>query len=109
MFTPRMPTALPYADEPTEVKQGLNEASRDVKEASLRQASDIVTPVYHLWKDQLKGAGVSWQAFQSAASANRDAWRSWLSGDLDWRGALERFVEQLNQGAAAAVSLALAD
>jgi len=107
-FTAFVPTYLPYVGEPTEVKRSLNEASPDVKEATLRQASDIATPVYRIWKDDLNGAGLTWQAFQSAASSNRDAWRSWLNGELTWRLALERLVEQLN-GEETGASLALGE
>jgi hypothetical protein len=95
-FTAFVPTYLAYVDEPTHTKQSLNDAAPDVKEAALRQASDIAAPVYRIWKDQLHGAGLTWQAFQSAASANRDNWRSWLNGELAWRVALERLVERLN-------------
>jgi hypothetical protein len=94
-----MPTSLPYVDEPVELKRSLNDANPDVREATLRQASDIATPVHRQWKDQLSGAGLTWQAFQSSASMNRDGWRSSLSGQVSWRGALEKLVEQLNQKA----------
>ena len=97
-----MSTSLPFVDEPAAVKRSLNDATPDVREATLRQASDIAAPVYQEWKGQLRGAGLTWQAFQSAASMNRDAWRGWLRGDLTWHRALEQLVERLNQNAASA-------
>jgi|SRR5579859_5805701 len=95
-----MPTVVPYVEEPSETKRALNAADPKVREATLRQASDIATGVYHAWKEQLMSAGLSWQAFQSAASANRDAWRNWLNSNISWRDALEGLVTQLNQKSA---------
>jgi hypothetical protein len=92
-------TVLPCADEPTETKRSLNEASHDVREATLRQASDIATPVYREWKAELNAVGVTWRAFQSAASANHVAWRRWLSGELTWSSSLAALVERLNEKA----------
>ena len=84
-ISPPMPTVLPYVDEPVEARQSYNASSPPVREAALRQASDFVTPVYAIWKDDLKSAGLTWQVFQSVASKNPDAWRRWLSGELTWR------------------------
>jgi hypothetical protein len=92
-----MPISLTSIDEPLSVRRSLNDASHDVREATLRQASDIAAPVYQEWKGQLKPVGLTWQAFQSAASMNHEAWRGWLRGELSWRAALEQFVHQLNQ------------
>jgi len=61
MMSACMSTSLPYVDEPMNVKRSLNEASSGIREATLRQASDIATPVYHTWKDQLMGSGLTWQ------------------------------------------------
>jgi hypothetical protein len=94
-----VPTVVPYVEEPLATKRALNAADPKVREAALRQASDIATPVYHAWKAQLVTGGLSWQAFQSAASANRNAWRNWLNSDLSWRDALGGLVVQLNQKA----------
>lgn len=91
-----MPISLPKVDEPLAIKWSLNESSRDVREATLRQASDIVTPLYQVWKGDLQRAGLTWQAFQSAASMNHGAWRGWLNGDIPWHGALDLLVQQLN-------------
>jgi len=45
-----MPTLVPYVEESPETKRALNAANRAVREAALRQASDIATAVYHVWK-----------------------------------------------------------
>jgi hypothetical protein len=95
-----MPTVVPYVEEPSKIKHALNTADPRVREATLRQASDIATPVYHAWKTQLAGAGLSWQTFLATASENRNAWRNWLNSDLSWHGALAELVTQLNQKAA---------
>jgi hypothetical protein len=95
----RTAIVLPCTDEPFETKRSLNEASPDVREATLRQASDIATSVYRAWKADLNPVGVTWQVFQSAASANHAAWRRWLSGELTWRGSLDALVERLNEKA----------
>lgn len=97
MITAFMPTSLPYVAEPLDTKRSYNEGDPAAREAALRQASDIAAPVYSVWKDELRGAGVTWQTVQSAASANHNAWRSWLDDSLTWRGALEELVEGLNR------------
>lgn len=88
---------LPRISEPVDTKDSLNQADHAVREATLRQASDIATPVYHEWRDQLNASGVTWQSFQSAASATHRAWRGWLAGELAWPAAVEALVEELNQ------------
>jgi hypothetical protein len=103
--TDPMPTLLPHVDEPVDARRAYNELSAPVREAALRQASDFVAPVYAIWKEDLKGAGVTWQLFQSVGSKNRDAWRGWLSGELTWDSALEELVERLNQSASMSLVL----
>lgn len=100
-----MATVVAYVEEPSEVKRALNAADPKVREATLRQASDLATAVYHAWKEQLASAGLSWQTFQSAASANRNAWRNWLNSDISWRDALGGLVTQLNQSAGVTFTL----
>lgn len=71
---------VPLPTEPVEVKESLKAAEPMVRRASLRQASDIVTPIYDCWKDQLQVGGVTWSSFQAAASSNatggRTGWRT---------------------------------
>ena len=90
-----MPT-LPQVNEPTDTKRVYNECAPDVREASLRQSSDFSKVVYAEWKDELNANGVTWQAFLSAASDNRDAWRRWLDDEGTWSQALEVLVDELN-------------
>jgi hypothetical protein len=87
------------------MRQSLNSPAAFVKhehiratprEASFRHGSDFIEPIYPAWKDTLKAAGVKYQALQSAASENRDAWRAWADGESTWRGALEGLLERLN-------------
>lgn len=83
-------------------------ADRAVREGTLKQASDIVTPIYGAWKEVLKAQGVRWQDFQSAASRNEGAWRRWLNGYASWNDALVGLVEQVKlntPGAQLAVAL----
>jgi hypothetical protein len=109
MLTALMPTSLPYVAEPSATKRSYNEGHSASREASLRQSSDFSKLVYRVWKDDLRAAGVTWQTFLSAASMNRNAWRSWLDGDLTWRGALVELVEEFNQKATGHASFALAE
>ena len=90
-----MPT-LTHVDEPTDTKRVYNECAPDVREASLRQSSDFSKIVYQEWKAPLNANGVTWQAFLSAASGNRDAWRRWLDDEATWDQALEELVNELN-------------
>jgi hypothetical protein len=83
-----MPT-LAQVNEPIDTKRVYNECAPDVREASLRQSSDFSKLVYAEWKDELNANGVTWQAFLSAASDNRDAWRRWLDDEGTWDQALE--------------------
>jgi hypothetical protein len=87
--------ALPFFEEPTALKELYNAQPSDVREASLRQAADIVTPIYHLWKESLRAGGITWQRFMREAARNAAAWRSWLNSELPWGNALERFAAQL--------------
>ena len=91
-----MRTLLPGVLEPVETKRRYNASAPDVREASLRQSSDFSKLVYQAWKNALNAHGVTWQAFLSAAAANRDAWRRWLNDEGTWRQALEALVEKLN-------------
>ena len=90
------PLSLPAVAEPTDTKQSLLSATADVQEATLRHAGDIVTPIYQAWKETLKQGGMTWNLFQSAATANYGSWREWLHGQLPWNTALIYFVEKLN-------------
>jgi hypothetical protein len=87
---------LQYIAEPVGQKLSLNTAEPRVREATVRQASDIVTPIYHAWKEALKTGGVNWQRFQAAGSKNHAAWLGWINSTLSWHSALEHFVEELN-------------
>ncbi|HVA05831.1 MAG TPA: hypothetical protein VNG12_03720 [Acidimicrobiales bacterium] len=87
---------MPLPTEPMAVKQVYFDSESKVRRASLRQASDIVTPLYHDWKDQLKKGDVSWQRFQAAASNNASAWERWLDGSSSWRTAVEEFLHRIN-------------
>jgi len=90
-----MDLVLPVVAEPVGTRTSLASARPDVRRASIRQASDIVTPIYHEWKTALKSAGVSWRSFQAAASENWRAWNEWVDGTLPWRQALDSFVSQI--------------
>lgn len=87
---------LPLPSEPVTVKESLIDAEPRVRRASLRQASDIVTPIFHDWKDQLKVGEISWQHFQAAASNNAALWESWLDGSSHWRAAVVGLLDQIN-------------
>jgi hypothetical protein len=50
---------VPLPTEPVEIKESLKAAKPMVRRASLKQASDIVTPIYRCWKDQLQVGRVS--------------------------------------------------
>ena len=52
---------VPLPTEPVEIQESLKAAEPMVRRASLKQASDIVTPIYRCWKDQLQVGGLSWQ------------------------------------------------
>lgn len=113
--SPPQPAFLLSVDEPVEIRLSLNTADASVKyegirttprEATLRQGGDFIKPVYPAWKDALWAAGVTYQTLQSAASANRDAWRAWADGELPWRRALEALVERLNEMADTSFRLA---
>jgi hypothetical protein len=41
---------VPLPAEPVAIKESLNAAEPMVRRASLRQASDIVAPIYHHWR-----------------------------------------------------------
>jgi hypothetical protein len=91
-----MQTVLPGVPEPTDVKRVYNAQEPAVREGPLRQSSDFSKLVYRAWKNGLNAKGVTWQAFLSAASANRDAWRRWLDDEGTWHQALEALVDELN-------------
>lgn len=91
-----MRLTLSVVAEPVVTRRALASAMPGVRRASVRQATDIVTPIYHEWKAVLKQAGVSWQSFQAAASDNWPAWSGWVDGTIQWRQALDEFVGKLN-------------
>lgn len=96
-----MTISLPAFPEPVATKHSLRaNPLTGLRRAVAYQASDIVTPIYHAWKDRLKSANVTWQVFQSAASENGIAWEDWIDGRLPWAEALRRFVGLLNTGPA---------
>lgn len=110
-----MTTILPYVDEPTDVLRDLNAPEALVKypsirttprEAAIRQGTALAQPVYAVWKAQLRPAGVSWQAFVSASSDNRDAFRDWADGKLAWPSMLEGLAQQLSGRASSSFALA---
>lgn len=101
-----MRLTLPVVAEPVATRRSLAAASPEVRRASLRQASDIVTPIYHEWKTGLNSAGVNWQSFQAAASDNWRAWSEWVDGTMQWRQALEGFISKLNVSPGTVLSLA---
>ena len=90
-----MRLTLPTVAEPIATRRSLATAAPDVRRATLRQASDIATPIYHEWKAGLTTAGISWQSFQASASDNWRAWGDWVDGTLRWRQALEEFISKL--------------
>ena len=100
-----MRLTLPTVAEPLATRRSLASATPEVRRATLRQASDIVTPLYHDWKAELTTAGVTWQSFQAAASNNWRAWTDWLDGTLQWREALEAFVSKLNASSGTVLTL----
>lgn len=91
-----MKTVLPHTVEPSDTKRIYNASAPEVREASLRQSSDFSGGVYQAWKPALSSKGVTWQAFLSASSDNRDAWRRWLDDEEPWSQALAGLVEKLN-------------
>ncbi len=101
-----MRVTLPVVAEPVATRRSLASAVPEVRRASVRQASDIVTPIYHQWKAELKPAGVTWQSFQAAASENWRTWSEWVDGTIRWRQALEGFILKLNVPAGTVLSLA---
>lgn len=92
-----MKVLLPHVVEPVDTKRVYNAQAPDVREGSLRQSSDFSKLIYQAWKNALNAKGVTWQAFLSAASANRDAWRRWLDDKGTWVQALEALVHELNE------------
>jgi hypothetical protein len=109
----RVTTLLPYVEEPEEIRRALNAPAAvarharipSAREAALRHGGDLVDVLYPVWKPRLKGDRVGRNDLQSAASRNRDSWRSWADGDLTWRNALEDLLEQLNGRTGAAFAL----
>jgi hypothetical protein len=102
-------------DEPVEIRLSVNTPESFAKypavrttprEATFRQGGAFIKPVYPAWKGELRAAGVTYQDVVSAASANRDAWRAWADGALQWRPALEGLVARLNDCAGASFLLA---
>ena len=87
---------VPLPTEPVEVKESLKAAEPMVRRASLRQASDVVTPIYHCWKDQFQVGGVPWSSFQAAASSNATGWENWLEDAISWPTAVDQFLEFIN-------------
>ena len=87
---------LQYIPEPAGQKLSLNTAEPRVREATVRQASDIVTPIYHSWEEALKTGGVNWQRFQAAGSKNHAAWQGWINTTVSWNAAPECVVEELD-------------
>ena len=84
--------------EPEDLRASYREVDPAVRSVSIRQASDIVTPIYHGWREQLRPSGMSWQRFVAAGSRNADLWSRWLDGAATWDQAVEGLVEQMNQG-----------
>jgi hypothetical protein len=101
-----MTLVLSVVDEPLGTRRSLASAAPDVRRASIRQASDIVTPIYQEWKTVLKSADVSWPSFQAAASENWRAWSEWVDGTIQWRQALDSFLSQIKVPAGTVLSLA---
>jgi hypothetical protein len=110
-MTVQTTTLLPYIDEPEGLRVSLNSPESLVKhpnirttprEATIKQGGAFADVVWPAWKDDLKVAGASYQDLVSASAANRNAWRAWADGDLEWRRALEDLVSQLNERVAAA-------
>lgn len=105
-MTVQTKTLLPYVEEPEELRPSLNSPDAllerpgirtTVREATIRQGGAFADVVWPTWRDDLKAAGASYQDLVSASAANRDAWRSWADGDLEWRPALDDLVSRLNE------------
>jgi hypothetical protein len=77
------------------MKGALATTSPTVRRAAARQASDIVTPIYHLWKPELRAASITWPRFQEAASRNGRAWERWAEGEMNWSEAIYTLVDVL--------------
>ncbi len=101
-----MELVLPVVAEPVGTRTSLASAAPDVRRATIRQASDIVTPIYHEWKPVLMRADVSWRTFQAAASENCRSWSDWVDGTIQWRQALDAFLLQIKFPAGTVLSLA---
>jgi hypothetical protein len=101
-----MELVLPVVAEPVATRRSLASAAPDVRRATIRQASDIVTPIYHEWKAVLKSADVSWRSFQAAASDNWRPWTEWVDGTIQWRQALDSFISEIKVPAGTVLSLA---
>ena len=89
---------LEHVEEPVETKAALAVAPNDVRHAALRQATDVVTPIYRKWKNNLREAGISWQGFQAAASQCYAHWNGWVEGEVSWDGALQALVSAMKSG-----------
>ena len=68
---------LQHIPEPAGQKLSLNTAEPRVREATVRQASDIVTPIYHSWKEALKTGGVNWLSPASSMGPPSAEFRQW--------------------------------
>jgi hypothetical protein len=87
---------VPLPTEPVEIQESLKAAEPMVRRASLKQESDIVTPIYRCWKDQLQVGGLSWQSFHAAASSNAAGWENWLEDAISWPTAVDQFLDLIN-------------
>lgn len=87
---------LELPPEPMSVKQSLRSADSKVRLAVILQATDITSLIYQTWKPQIKNLGVAWQQFVSAGSKSASSWLEWVEGTIEWRTAVQQFVDQLN-------------
>jgi hypothetical protein len=110
-MTVQTTTLLPYVDEPEGLRLSLNSPDAllerpgirtSVREATIKQGGAFADVVWPAWKNELKAAGASYQDLVSASAANRNAWRAWADGDLEWPPALADLLAQLNERVGAA-------